>query len=107
MTGAEEVLLDLNELAEGHKFLGLRRYAVSDDANWLAYSLDTTGYRQYMLHVKDLRTGSVDSSERSSGSGRSSGRPTTRRCSTRPKTRSRSARDKVFRHAVGDRRQRA
>ncbi len=63
MTGAEEVLLDLNQLAEGHKFLGLAAYAVSDDANWLAYSLDTTGYRQYVLHVRDLRTGR-DSSER-------------------------------------------
>ena len=57
MTGAEEVVLDLNQLAEGHKFLGLGAYAVSDDANWLAYSLDTNGYRQYVLHVRDLRTG--------------------------------------------------
>jgi len=30
---------------------------VSDDGNLLAYSIDTTGYRQYTLHVKDLRTG--------------------------------------------------
>jgi oligopeptidase B len=57
MDGAEEVLLDLNQQAEGRKFLGLGAYVVSDDANWLAYSLDTTGYRQYVLHVRDLRTG--------------------------------------------------
>ena len=57
MSGAEEVLLDLNTLAEGHKFLGLGSYAVSDDANWLAYSVDTTGYRQFVLHVKNLRDG--------------------------------------------------
>jgi oligopeptidase B len=63
MTGAEEVLLDLNKLAEGHQFLGLGAYAVSDDANWLAYSLDTNGYRQYVLRVRDLRTGR-DSTER-------------------------------------------
>ena len=59
MSGAEEILLDLNKLAEGHKFLGLGGYTVSDDANWLAYSVDTTGYRQYTLHVKDLRTGQL------------------------------------------------
>ena len=59
--GAEEILLDLNALAEGHKYLGLGAYAVSDDANWLAYSLDTTGYRQYTLYVKDLRTGTLSS----------------------------------------------
>ncbi len=57
MDGAEEVLLDLNALAEGHKFLGLGDFTVSDDGNWLAYTTDTTGYRQYALHVKDLRSG--------------------------------------------------
>lgn len=60
-TGAEsllsEVLLDLNELAEGHSFLGLDAFEVSDDNRWLAYSTDTTGFRQYVLQVKDLRTG--------------------------------------------------
>jgi oligopeptidase B len=61
MTGAEEVLLDLNKLAEGHKYLGLGAFEVSDDGNWLAYSTDTTGYRQYTLHVKDLRTAQTSS----------------------------------------------
>jgi oligopeptidase B len=53
----EELLLDLNQLAEGHSFLGLEAFEVSDDNHWLAYSTDTTGFRQYVLQVKDLRTG--------------------------------------------------
>jgi oligopeptidase B len=53
----EQVTLDLNKLAAGKRFLGLDAYQVSDDGNLLAYSLDTTGYRQYTLHVRDLRTG--------------------------------------------------
>jgi oligopeptidase B len=57
MDGAEEIMLDLNKLAEGHSYLGVGAQRVSDDGNWLAYSLDTTGYRQYTLHVKDLRSG--------------------------------------------------
>lgn len=57
MNGPEEILLDLNTLAEGHTFLGLGAFTVSDDGNLLAYSIDTTGYRQYTLHVKDLRSG--------------------------------------------------
>ena len=57
MNAAEEILLDLNALAVGHSYLGLGAFTVSDDANLLAYSTDTTGYRQYTLHVKDLRTG--------------------------------------------------
>jgi oligopeptidase B len=57
MEAQEEILLDLNKLAEGHSYLGLGGFRVSDDGNLLAYSTDTTGYRQYTLHVKDLRTG--------------------------------------------------
>jgi oligopeptidase B len=53
----EELLLDLNALAEGHSFLGLGSFDVSDDNHLLAYSLDTTGFRQYTLQIKDLRSG--------------------------------------------------
>ena len=55
----EEITLDLNEMARGLKFLSLGAYAVSDDGNYLAYSTDTTGYRQYTLQIKDLRTGQI------------------------------------------------
>jgi oligopeptidase B len=56
---AEALVLDLNALAEGHAFLSLGTYAVSDDGRWLAYSLDFTGFREYTLHVKDLVTGAL------------------------------------------------
>jgi oligopeptidase B len=55
----EEVILDLNALAEGQKYLAPGAIEVSDDGNLLAYSLDTTGFRQYTLYVKDLRTGKL------------------------------------------------
>jgi oligopeptidase B len=55
--GAEELLLDLNALAEGHSFLGLDSFEVSEDNHLLAYSTDTTGFRQYVLQIKDLRDG--------------------------------------------------
>jgi len=54
---AEELLLDLNLLAEGHSFLGLGSFEISEDNQLLAYSTDTTGFRQYVLQVKDLHTG--------------------------------------------------
>jgi oligopeptidase B len=53
----EELLLELNVLAEGHSFLGLGSFAVSDDNQLLAYSVDTTGFRQFALQIKDVRTG--------------------------------------------------
>lgn len=55
----EEIALDMNEMAKGLKFLSIGAYAVSDDGNYLAYSTDTTGYRQYKLQIKDLRTGAM------------------------------------------------
>ena len=62
----EEVLLDQNELAKGLKFLSVAAFQVSDDGNLLAYTTDSTGYRQYHLYIKDLRTGALlpDSAER-------------------------------------------
>jgi oligopeptidase B len=63
----EEVLLDLNEMAKEHTFLGLGMFEVSEDNNLLAYATDTTGYRQYTLEVKDLRTGRLWSSAREGG----------------------------------------
>jgi len=55
--GPEQVVLDLNELAAGHAFMALGDYEASPDGNQLAYSTDSSGYRQYVLNVKDLRTG--------------------------------------------------
>jgi len=56
---AEEVTLDLNVLAEGQSFMSLAAYEVSDDSNLLAYSTDNTGFRQYTLYIKDLRSGEL------------------------------------------------
>jgi len=57
MDAPEEVLLDVNELAKGQAFMSIAAFAVSPDGNLLAYSYDNTGYRQFTLAVKDLRTG--------------------------------------------------
>jgi oligopeptidase B len=57
MEAAEEVVLDLNELAQGKTYAGLGAFVLSDDQNLLAYTIDYTGFRQHSLHVKDLRDG--------------------------------------------------
>jgi oligopeptidase B len=53
----EEVLLDGNLLAEGHAFFAIGDTDIADDGRWLAYTADTTGFRQYTLHIEDLATG--------------------------------------------------
>ncbi len=66
MDAPEEVVLDPNQMAASHKFVGIGRLAYSDDGNLLAYTVDFTGFRQYELHVKDLRSGATlaDTAER-------------------------------------------
>ncbi len=59
LEAAEQVYMDVNELAKGEKFMSLGAATVSDDGNLLAYSTDNTGFRQYKLYVKDLRSGQV------------------------------------------------
>jgi oligopeptidase B len=53
----EEITINVNELAKGQPFMSLGAYEMSDDSNLLAYSTDNTGFRQYKLRVRDLRTG--------------------------------------------------
>lgn len=55
----EEILLDLNELAEGHDYLRLGIFRVSPDHRLLAYSLDTTGAEQYLISFKRLDDGAL------------------------------------------------
>jgi oligopeptidase B len=53
----EEIMLDINALAQGHKFFYVDEVVSSDDNNFLAVTTDTNGYRQYTLQIKDLRSG--------------------------------------------------
>jgi oligopeptidase B len=53
----EEILLDVNRLAEGQPFMAVGAMSVSPDGDKLAYSTDNTGFRQYTLHIRDLKTG--------------------------------------------------
>jgi len=57
--GVEEVLLDQNEMAKGQGYYAIGARVVSDDDSLLAFTFDSTGYRQYTLRIKNLRTGKM------------------------------------------------
>ena len=59
----EEVLLDLDALAEGHEFFSVGGSAVSPDGTLLAYSTDVVGDERYTIRVKDLATGELRADE--------------------------------------------
>ncbi len=101
MEAPEEVLLDPNEMAGTRAFVGIGNMVVSDDSNLLAYTVDFTGFRQYTLHVKDLRTGETlpDTAERiTSVTWAADNR--TLFFTTEDEITKRS--DKLWRHALGD-----
>ena len=56
---AEQVILDVNELAKGQRFMSVGVRAVTDDGRLLAYTTDNTGFRDYTLRIKDLETGQL------------------------------------------------
>lgn len=55
----EQLLLDVNALADGHHFLSLGWSELSPNGRLLAYSIDTTGDERYDLYVRDVTTGAV------------------------------------------------
>jgi len=106
-TQPEQIILDVNLLAEGHPFMSLGAMAISPDGNLLAYSTDPTGFRQYTLHIRDLRTGPglsismtdlPDTAERV-GSVTWADDSRTLFYSTEDETTKRS--DRIFRHTLG------
>jgi oligopeptidase B len=54
LDSTEQILLDLNELAESYSYLGLGTYEISPSHRYLAYSIDTSGAERYTLYIKDL-----------------------------------------------------
>ncbi len=55
----EEILLNGNELAEGHEFFSIGGWAVSSAQDILAYAVDTQGRRIHTTYFKNLKTGEL------------------------------------------------
>jgi oligopeptidase B len=55
----EEVLLDVNKMAEGHNYFSATGFEVSMDNKLMAYGIDTVSRRQYDIYIKNLETGEV------------------------------------------------
>ena len=57
--GEEQIILNINDLAEGHEFYDVTTWETSPDGRYLAWLADTSGYEENDLLVKDLETGEV------------------------------------------------
>lgn len=59
LEASEEVILDVNQLAEGRAFMSVGDFEVSPNGMLLAFTTDDRGFREYTLHIKNLATGEV------------------------------------------------
>lgn len=59
LTAAEEVLLDVNEMAEGHNYFSATGFDVSMNNKLLAYGVDLLSRREYKIYIKNLETGEI------------------------------------------------
>jgi oligopeptidase B len=57
--GDPVLIIDENELAEGHEYFRLGAASVSKNGRFLAYSTDTNGSERYTARIKDLQTGEL------------------------------------------------
>ncbi len=69
-SASEEIMLDVNRLAEGKSFCRVSGFRVSPNNRMAAFSVDFTGRRKFELRFKDLTTGQLldDQIENISGS---------------------------------------
>lgn len=55
----EEIMLDVNQMAEGYSFYRVAGLSVSPNNKLLAYGVDTVSRRKYTIYVKNLETGAI------------------------------------------------
>lgn len=59
LDAAEEVLLDVDEMAKGHSYYDAAGFEISEDNKLLAFGVDQLSRRQYTIHIKNLETGEI------------------------------------------------
>ena len=55
----EEILFNVNKMAEGHTYFNLSGLSVSPDNSKVSFGVDTVSRRKYTLYIKDLVTGKI------------------------------------------------
>ena len=57
LEAAEEIMLNVNDMAKGFEYYTIGSRSISPDNKWMAYGLDTVSRRIYTIHFKNLETG--------------------------------------------------
>jgi len=55
----EEVMLNVNAMAEGYTYYSVSGLSVSQNNRYLSFGVDTVSRRKYTIHIKDLESGEL------------------------------------------------
>ena len=55
----EEILLDVDKMAEGFAYYSIGGISISDDNKLMAYGVDEVSRRQYTIYIKNLENGEI------------------------------------------------
>lgn len=102
MTAAEELMLDVNLLAEGHSYCNVTGLVVSPDNRYLYYAADYTGRNLFRARIKDLQTGQLLPDEFDSAFGGAVWAKNSRFLFYDTKDDVTLRTDKIWRHRLGD-----
>jgi len=59
LDAGEEIMLNVNKMAEGHEYFSVGGMSISTNNKFLAYGVDTVSRRKYTIHIKNLETGEI------------------------------------------------
>ena len=97
----EEIMFNVNEMAEEYAYYSLRGVDVSPDNKWAAFGVDTLSRRQYNIYIKNLETGEILKDEISNTTGSSTWGNDNKTLFYTLKDEQTLRADKIYRHTVG------
>lgn len=63
LDATEEILLDVDKMAEGHPYFSATGFSISPDNKLMAFGVDTVSRREYTIFIKNLETGALYTEE--------------------------------------------
>ncbi len=98
----EEILFDVNEMAEGHSYYKLTGINISPDNKLAAFGVDTVSRRQYTIHIKNLETGEIYKERIENTTGSSTWAADNKTLFYANKDEQTLRSEKIFKHKIGE-----